>query len=76
MLPVANRLFSSAVPKCVPSHCDRHNGEGQLGAGVEKDASAQPVKVAGDHMFGFISSGVGTTCAIEPHPTARAWCWG
>ncbi|KAI7844168.1 hypothetical protein COHA_002303 [Chlorella ohadii] len=56
--------------------CWGHNGEGQLGAGVEKDASALPVKVAGDHMFGFISSGVGTTCAIEPHPTARAWCWG
>lgn len=52
------------------------NDLGQLGAGLAAEYSPTPVEVAVNHTFVAISCGSKHTCALEPPPSSRAWCWG
>lgn len=48
-----------------------------LGSGLTNGtAPSKPTEVAGDHKFASISCGEVHTCALEPRPSSKAWCWG
>lgn len=53
-----------------------NNPEGELGAGLDAEQSLAPVEVAGGRTFSSIAAGASHTCALEPPPSMKAWCWG
>jgi alpha-tubulin suppressor-like RCC1 family protein len=55
--------------------CWGDNATGQLGTGVAApDSSAQPLAVAGGHLFTAIAVGSHSSCAIDG--AGAAYCWG
>lgn len=64
------------IPSYLPVVATGSNEYGQLGAGLAANQSTTPVEVAGNHTFAAISCTNMHTCALEPPPSSRAWCWG